>query len=203
MPECPKLDSCLIPLGVRPSERVRDGSGQRDQPLLWPTVVSVFGHGSVLIFGLASSLLMSHCGPKKPIIDPDKSIQVSMVVLPKSKHRMPDRAARAKVPKGQAKKPNPQPRPIRESDLTVHKPEVAPKAGNPNRSADRDAALKDLMRENLLENLLAPDGPRDRDATGSRLGCNRSHQRPRSRCALRPRVRKVHWKGPSPVHEKL
>ena len=138
---------------------------QRDQPLLWPTVVSVFGHGTVLIFGLASSLLMSHCGPKKPIIDPDKSIQVSMVVLPKSKHRMPDRAARAKVPKGQAKKPNPQPRPIRESDLTVHKPEVAPKAGNPNRSADRDAALKDLMRENLLENLLAPDGPRDRDAT--------------------------------------
>jgi TonB family protein len=138
---------------------------QRHQPMVWPTLLSVFGHGTVLTVGLISSLLMSHCNPRKPIIDPQKSIEVAMVVLPKSKTRMPDRAARAKVPRGTTPKPSPKPPPIRESDLSIHKPDVAPKAGKPDRSADRKAVLENLMRENLLENLLAPDGPRDRDAT--------------------------------------
>lgn len=138
---------------------------QRGQPFLRPLLLSVFGHGAVLFVGLLSTLLMNQCSTRKPIIDPTKSIQVAMVVLPKAKTRMPDRAARAKVPKGTSPKPTPKPPPVRESDLTIHKPEVVPKAGDPDRSADRDAALKNLMRENLLENLLAPDGPRDRDAT--------------------------------------
>jgi TonB family protein len=138
---------------------------QRSQSLRWPVLLSVFGHGGILLMGLISTLFMSHCSARKPLIDPNKSIQVAMVVLPKAKTRMPDRAARAKVPKGTSKKAPPKPPPVRESDLAIHKPEVAPKAGNPDRSADRDAALKNLMRENLLENLLAPDGPRDRDAT--------------------------------------
>ena len=138
---------------------------KRDQPIFWPMLLSVTGHGAMVFVGITSTLLMSHCNARKPIIDPQKSIEVAMVVLPKAKTRMPDRAARAKVPKGTSPKPAPQPPPVRESDLAIHKPDVAPKAGQPDRTADRDAALKNLMRENLLENLLAPDGPRDRDAT--------------------------------------
>lgn len=86
-----------------------------------------------------------------------------MVVLPKSKSNVPDRASRAPVPKGVVEPttaPKTEPTPIRESDLKVHSPEAKEAKGSPDRSSKREALLRDLQISDLLAN--APDGTRDR-----------------------------------------
>lgn len=151
------------------------------QPLVGYLALSVFGHGSIVIAALLVSVIGRGCSPRTPILDLDRSMEVSMVVLPKSDSRMPDRAARAPVPQG--KPPAPQPEaptvapPPKESDLVVHsKPDPKPKQDGeqaqpaPKAGLDEDRRREELMeqmrRQELLDQLLdAPTGPVDRNAT--------------------------------------
>ncbi|TNE89653.1 MAG: TonB family protein [Deltaproteobacteria bacterium] len=133
------------------------------QSLALPFVASVVGHfGVALIVGVLTLLANMARGP---ILDPNDVMEVSMVVLPKSE-KMPERATRAPVPKGeQVPDPTPQPKPPVESDLKFET-EEAPKAeGTPDRSADREALMRELKRKQLLDAAAADVGPVDRDAT--------------------------------------
>ena len=89
-----------------------------------------------------------------------------MVVLPKTEARMPERATRAPVPRGQPDPvPNATKAPPVESDL-AYKTETEPEPqGTPDRTADRDALMRKLRREQLLENAAADVGTRDREAS--------------------------------------
>lgn len=133
------------------------------QPLLLPFVASVVGHVLVATFVALVMLLASF--RSDPILDPNDVMEVSMVVLKKSE-KMPERATRAPVPKGEVlPDPTPVKRPPVESDLSF-KTEDAPEAeGTPDRSQDREALLRKLKREQLLANAAADDGAVDRDAT--------------------------------------
>jgi len=144
---------------------VAQGALARDpQPLWLSGIISVGGHLGVIVFALAMSAIGSMCSgpPKPPIRD---ALEVSVIALPKSKTNVPDKATRAAVKQGTpdpSPKP-PQPAPIRESDLAVPQPE--PKPGTDEAARRRDEALRKMERDQLMEDLMAADGPVDRNAT--------------------------------------
>lgn len=135
-------------------------SAQRDS-LSTYLALSVLFHGAVLALTLVGTVAAGWWGA--PRYEPPESIEVAMVAMPKSAGKVPDRAARVKRAAGD--KPAPEPPPVRESDLAVHRDTPDPKPGN---AADalRQEALDQQRREDLLKDLLdAPEGARDRDAT--------------------------------------
>jgi len=134
------------------------------QPLVGHFFCSFVVHGLAVFIVAAVTLISTHCGSSRHIIDPDRAIEVSMVSLPKSKTSLPDRATVAPRPKGTTAEPTPEPvqTPQRESDLVVHKPDATP---DPGADVARDQALAKL-REQLLDQLGdAPQGRTDRSAT--------------------------------------
>lgn len=134
------------------------------QSLLLPFIASAVGHlGVALTVGVLMLIANFRRGP---ILDPSEVMEVSMVVLPKSE-KMPERATRAPVPKGDpTPDPSPQPRPPVESDLSFKTDEAPePDPGAPDRSSDRDALMRELLRKQLLEDAAADIGAQDRDAT--------------------------------------
>lgn len=136
-----------------------------DSQTLIPGVgCSIFLHGAVGLGWLFFSVVMAQCGPSRPIIDPDKTMEVSMVVLKKTQKAVPDRAQRAPVPQGEATpEPAEVPPPPRESDLVFEKEKAKTNKGQ---KTDRDAALEELKRQQMLQELMnAPEGTTDRDAT--------------------------------------
>lgn len=139
---------------------VRSVLAPERQSLLAHLGCSTAVHGGALGAVLLASFVGQFCTPSKPIVD--RSIEVSMVVLPRAERAVPDRAQRAAVQAGS--EPAPAPKPIRESDLTIHK-EEAKDAGTSDATRQREAMLAELERQALVENLLAPDGAVDRDAT--------------------------------------
>lgn len=133
------------------------------QSLLPGLGCSVFIHGGVLITAALFTLVTTHCGSGRPPIDLDKSMEVSMVVLPKSERSVPDRASRAPVPRGTTAKTPDQPTPANVSDLTFENEDAQEDAGVD--SAARDQLMAELKRQQLLDDLMAPTGPQDRNAT--------------------------------------
>lgn len=61
--------------------------------------LSVFAHGCIVLVVAVVAVYTSWTTPKR-IIDPDTTIQVSIVSLPKSEKAIPDKASRAPVPQG-------------------------------------------------------------------------------------------------------
>lgn len=135
----------------------------RKRSMILPLGCSIFGHGFMVGLALLVTMISSQCSPKKPIIDLDRSMEVSMVQ--KSLTKMPDRAQRAPVPKGTAEptpEPRPQPNP-NPSDLVFEKDDAIKDVGL---DADRQAALDEMARQALLDELLdAPEGKVDRNVT--------------------------------------
>lgn len=135
------------------------------QSLILPFLASAFGHvGIVTVAGLAT-VLLQFCGPKKLIIDPDATMEVSMMMLPKSETNLPDRAERAPQPTGQpTPTPTPAPTDLATSDLTVKIKEAAPsKPGVDQRLLEE--AMRELEMAAALQDLDAPVGTADRQAT--------------------------------------
>ncbi len=124
---------------------------------------SIFAHGTLLVSAGLFSLFMQHCGPSKPVLDLDRTMEVSMAVLPKSKLNVPERASRAPKPQGSKAEAPKSDAPPNPSDLVIHKEEAPDNAGED--SALRDQMMADLERQRLLEDLMAPEGTVDRDAS--------------------------------------
>lgn len=138
------------------------------QPLFGWVAVSLFGHGALLAAGLFVTLVGRSCLTSKPIVDPDDMMEVSMVVLPRSDARMPDRAARAPVPKGDPRPDAPRPTtpPVKQSDLAIHTDAPKPAPKGVSDVERRQQVMAELERQRLLDELLnAPEGVVDRDAT--------------------------------------
>ena len=131
--------------------------------MILPLGCSVFAHGFVIVFSILVTVVSARCTPKKHIIDLDRSMAVSIVQ--KSETKMPDRAARAPVPKGSAEptaEPRPQPNP-NPSDLVYEKEDAIEDEGF---ETDRQAALDEMARQQMLADMAeAPDGPVDRNVT--------------------------------------
>jgi hypothetical protein len=106
------------------------------------------------------SALIPMCNAPKPKIS--DAIEVSVVSLPKSKLNVPDRAARVKRSTGEV--PTPEPPPVKQSDLKFETDKRKPDAGNADAAA-RQRLMDDLERQRLLEDMIAPEGAQDRDAT--------------------------------------
>ena len=141
------------------------------QPLWGWMVLAVLGHGGVLIAGALITLVAGFLMPSRPIVDPDRAIQVSMVSLPKANKPLPDKATRAPVPKAQPTPkpepppPEPEPEPVKVSDLKFEK-EDAPKKDGVDIDRIREKIRRDQERKKLLDNLVgAATGQADRDAT--------------------------------------
>jgi outer membrane biosynthesis protein TonB len=123
---------------------------------------SIFMHGGVLTSALLFSVITARCGPQRPIIDLNKTMEVSMMSLPKSQLNVPDRAQRAPVPKGSdAPKTDNTPPPV-ESDLAFKTEDAVEDAGV---EQAREQMMAELERQRLLDDLMAPTGATDRDAT--------------------------------------
>lgn len=143
----------------------------RREPLFGYVGLSVAGHGALLVLGLVVTLTGRGCSPAAPLVDPDRALEVSLVVLPKSESAMPDRAQRAPTPPA-AEQPKPEAEPPPEpppkaSDLVIHteEPEPAPPEG-PTDEDRRRELMAELERQRLLAELAsAPTGPVDRDAS--------------------------------------
>ncbi len=132
------------------------------QALGLPMLASLAGHGAgaLLLIGFAAFSMDT-----RPIVDPEKAMEVSMVVLPKSKTSVPHPPTKAPIPRGDIPTAEAPPAPIRESDLVVHEPD-APKSeakGAPDRNTSREELLRKLAMEEMLA--AAPDGMIDRMAT--------------------------------------
>jgi outer membrane biosynthesis protein TonB len=115
----------------------------------------------ILIMNILSGYIFSHT----PLIDPQNTMEVSMVVLPRSSHKMPDRAARAPVPQAE---PTPTPEPIAPkptATLALPDQKPTPKQGRKTTSKQRDNLMTRIQRQILLDDLTAPEGPKDRNAT--------------------------------------
>ena len=117
------------------------------QSLILPLIGSIFGH-LLMIGGFAGvTMLLTFCGPRKPIIDPQDTIEVAMVSLPKSKSSMPDRATRAPEIAGT---PTPEPAPAPDvkhtSDMVVKKEKAKKNPG-------QDAKRLEKEQQRLLEQL--------------------------------------------------
>jgi TonB family protein len=141
------------------------------QPLWGWALLAVVGHGGLLLAGVLLSLLTDLLLPSKPIIDPDRTMQVSMVALPRADKPLPDKATRAPVPRGEVKPvpepppPKPEPEPVKVSDLKFEKKE-APKKEGVDIDRIREKIKRDQDRKKLLDNLVdAAAGSVDRDAT--------------------------------------
>ena len=130
------------------------------QSLGLPMVLSISAHGALLCAVAISAWLFAD---DAPLVDVNDTIQVSMVVLPKSATPIPDRASRAPVPSGEVPTADTPPAPIRESDLAFEDPKAKPSAGAADRSTDRARLLRQLQMKELLTD--APEGKVDRSAT--------------------------------------
>ncbi len=145
----------------KPVQSVLDSS--RKASMIFPLGCSVFGHGFVVVVALVVTMVSARCTSKKPIIDLNRTMAVSMVQ--KSETNIPDRAQRAPVPKGDVE-PSPQPKPTQNpnpSDLVFEKEDAEMDEGL---ESDRQAALDELKRQELLAEMLdAPEGATDRNVT--------------------------------------
>ena len=134
-------------------------------------------HLGVLLGGWGLSALGSLLFPSAPLIDPSQTVEVSMMVLPRSDDPLPDRAQRAPAPKP-APQPisepepvpePPPPEPVKVSDLVVPEPKPQPKpkpkVKTPQERARELIARKEAQRKMLDDLWDAPTGSVDRDAT--------------------------------------
>lgn len=134
--------------------------------LLLPLAASIVGHTGMLGGFAGLTFLLTFCGDSRPIIDPDQTLEVAMVSLPKSKSSMPDRATRAPQPVGQPEpvaKPVPAPDVKHTSDLAVKTEKATPKPGVDTKKLD-DALAKLEQQERLAE-MEAALGALDQNAT--------------------------------------
>lgn len=140
-------------------------SSARRQSLILPIMASLIGHiGVAGMFGFLT-LVMTFCGDSKRIIDPDDTIEVAMVALPKSKTSMPDRATRAPEPVGTEAPPPPEPPPDvkHTSDLVVKTKKAQPKPGVDTKRLED--AMKRLEQEQKAADMNAALGKLTQSAT--------------------------------------
>ena len=136
-------------------------------------VVSLLLHGcaavgAVVVRWLSPFLLalFPWCAADPQPILPE-SIEVAVVSLPKSKTDMPDRPSRVRQPRKARDTPAPvkEPPPVRESEV-VHKTKTPPpEQGAEDAAKARADALADVLRDQALEDMDAPEGPVDRNRT--------------------------------------
>ena len=141
------------------------GALSRDKQPLWlHFAVSFVAHVGAIVFMLLLSFVGGRCSSTEPIIQ--DSLEVSVVSLPRSKTNVPDKATRAAVRQGtDAQQPAPEPPPV-ESDLAFQQDQPKPVPGPTDADRRRrEAELARMERERLMEDLMAADGPVDRDAT--------------------------------------
>jgi hypothetical protein len=111
---------------------------------------------STPLFGAVLALFPS-C--HEPIVR--DTIEVSMVSLPKTDKKVPDRLARVKAETGSAKEPPP----VKDSDLKFEDEKADPDPGDTEEER-RQKIIEDAKRRQMLEELEnAPEGPQDRNAT--------------------------------------
>ena len=85
------------------------------QSLLPGLGCSVVLHGGAILTAVLFSALSTNCGARAPVIDVDRAMEVSVVA--RSELNVPDRAARAPVPRGAVNERPDTPTPVEESDL--------------------------------------------------------------------------------------
>lgn len=140
----------------------RSALNPEPQSLALPVLLAVILHvGAATTLACASFL----AGPSKPMIDKNDAMEVSMMVLPRSKSSMPERAQRAPRTAGEqqpAPKEAVEP-PPKESDLVkFEKDAPAKKEGQEaDLAKKRQKALLDMLEDD--EN--AAEGATDRDAS--------------------------------------
>jgi TonB family protein len=132
--------------------------------LILPMLISIVGHGGMLLGFAGFTFLMTFCGDARPILDPDDAMQVAMVELPRSRTNMPDRATRAPKAVGA---PTPEPAPAPDvkhtSDLAVKVDKAEPKPGVDTKRLED--ALAQLERDQALADMDAALGQLDQAAT--------------------------------------
>jgi hypothetical protein len=130
------------------------------QSLALPALMALMLH-VVVASTIACASFLFEPAPHK-LLD-DHAMQVSMMVLPKSKTLMAERAQHAPVTTGEQPKAEEQ-APVRESDLTYETDKAkVTKGQTKDHSKDREAAMRQLLMEQMLED--TPEGKVDRTAS--------------------------------------
>ena len=146
-----------------PRGSMQGSLAQDRQPLWLHFIVSFVVHVGAIGFMLLLSFVGGRCSSSEPIIK--ESLEVSVVSLPRSKTNVPDKATRAAVRKGSdAPEPAPEPPPV-ESDLAFQQDQPKPQPGPTDADRRRREEMARMERQRLMDDLMAADGPVDRDAT--------------------------------------
>lgn len=131
---------------------------------------SVLAHGAAFVSAWGVTAMYGLFAVALPFCNQQpkfhETLEVELVALPKSQHDVPDRAARAKVVTGETPAPMPEPPPVRESDLVIHKDNPEPDPGITDEERRRQELLDKIERQRLLQQLEdAPEGAVDRLAS--------------------------------------
>ena len=130
------------------------------QPLTKPVFAAIGLHLAFAALFLIAGLLERLRPPPLPLAN--QSMEVSMLVM-KHSNRMPTRATQVRVNRGDTPKKVEvaQPVPVRQSDLAFNSPEAKKTQGQPDRSADRARAMRELEMAAALSDFEEADTPRD------------------------------------------
>ncbi|MDP6931482.1 MAG: TonB family protein [Myxococcota bacterium] len=131
----------------------------------WEVGASMGLHGLVIV----ALVVAESCtrGPA-PLFDPSQVMQVQAIVLPRSESRMPDKAMRSvQPPAGKAPDAPAPPPPATSSDMVLETPDAPETQGveQPDPSQTRDELMRELRRQQMLDDLSAPTGPENQART--------------------------------------
>lgn len=132
--------------------------------MLLPTVGSVVLHVGLVLALFGASWLAPR---PPPLIDPEHALEVSMVMLPKSDTRMPQKASQVPTPQATAEAPvkTAVEAPPNPSDLVYKTDEAPPEQteGQKDQSNQREALVRKMMMQQAIAS--AATGPVNRSAT--------------------------------------
>src|SRR5262245_39071066 len=122
--------------------------------------LALVGHLVVLGGLVATSLLAPESPPEKPLFEP--SIEVFAAEMPRLS-RLPERATRVAAPRASTEAPTTEPVPTQQSDMAYKDPKQPDPKPAGTTDEHRDVGEQQRMKD-LLDDLDADAGPRDRDA---------------------------------------
>jgi len=130
------------------------------QPLTKPLLAAIGLHLALAALFICAGLLEQLRPPPPPLVD--QSMEVSMLVM-KHSSRLPTRATRVRVNRGDTvqKSEVHEPVPVRQSDLAFNTPDAKKTEGQPDRSAERARAVRDLQMAAALSDFDEADANRD------------------------------------------
>lgn len=132
----------------------------RAPSVTWEILVSAFFHLAAF-----SVFFIAKCAEGPPPIKSEDVMMISMAGPIKQTTAMPQKAERAPPPAAGTPTPTSEPPPPRQSDMAIKTPDAPTQKGDPKADKLRDEMLAEMRRRSMLQDMEAPIGKVDRQAS--------------------------------------